>query len=470
MGVPFPLEELETIDSVIQMFTNPVLRADIPLLGKVWQDENVRKQKLLTDLQVTEADLQSADRFAELLRSEGVEPEMKMGKVSTKTGNQKEGFAFAKTDQFMRDLLEDDNERVRTLAEARLGVKSTLMQTRAETLGWMARRGPLCVYLRYCGAMTLRPSGGDGSNFLNMKRRSPIRPAILAPEGFLLGPVDASQIECRVAHYLAGGPDEPVIQIFREGGDPYVGPASRFYGEPIYKPQEDDPRHDEMEAKRGMGKQGRLMCQYGASGKQFKISAKNGTYGPPVDMSLEDANEFVRLYRQDNPSICAPNTGYWAQCNRMLARLAGGDPIQWGPLHVKDHRIYLPNGCPIIYDTLKFHIPDDEEKQHLRSFEWKGFWRLKTRQGWKTMWGSKLTQNICEAVSRVIVSQAMIRLKHMGYRTLNWPYDELLLLIPDDGEPERHKEICLREMRREVSWLPGLPLDAELNIAERYSK
>ena len=86
------------------------------------------------------------------------------------------------------------------------------------------------------------------------------------------------------------------------------------------------------------------------------------------------------------------------------------------------------------------------------------------------MWGSKLTQNICEAVSRVIISQAMIRLKHLGYRTLNWPYDELLLLIPDDGEPERHKEICLREMRREVDWLPGLPLDAEMIIAERYSK
>ena len=141
LGKNFPPEEFEIVDSVIKMFTNPVLRADIPLLGKVWQDENVRKQKLLTDLQVTEADLQSADRFAELLRSEGVEPEMKMGKVSTKTGNQKEGFAFAKTDQFMRDLLEDDNERVRTLVEARLGVKSTLMQTRAETLGWMARRG-----------------------------------------------------------------------------------------------------------------------------------------------------------------------------------------------------------------------------------------------------------------------------------------------------------------------------------------
>jgi hypothetical protein len=32
------------------------------------------------------------------------------------------------------------------------------------------------------------------------------------------------------------------------------------------------------------------------------------------------------------------------------------------------------------------------------------------------MWGSKIVQNMCEAVSRVIVSQAMNRITGMGYR------------------------------------------------------
>ena len=77
---------------------------------------------------------------------------------------------------------------------------------------------------------------------------------------------------------------------------------------------------------------------------------------------------------------------------------------------------------------------------------------------------------IKKGVETVIASEAMARLKAMGYRTLNWPYDELLLLIPNDGRIEQHKEIILREMRREVPWLPGLPLDAEISIAERYSK
>jgi hypothetical protein len=463
LGENFPREEYEVIDTTIKMFTQPALVGDINMLAKIWIDEATKKQANLAALNVTEADLQSSDRFAELLRAEGVEPE-------TKEGKKKQIYCFAKTDPFMRDLLESENDRIRTLAEARLGVKSTIMQTRAETLGWMARRGPLAVYLNYAGAGTLRPSGGDGSNFLNLKRRSPIRPALLAPKGFLLGPVDASQIECRVLHYLAGGPDEPVIQQFRNHEDPYVDLASQFYGEKIYKPSKDDPRKDEMEAKRGMGKQGRLMCGYGAAGPKFKITAKNGLYGPSVDIPLDDANKFVQMYRTSTPSVCGKNTGYWNVCNyKMLPALANGSKLEIGPLTIKDHRMYLPNGAMMIYDTLEWHIPDADE-ENVRDFERNGFWRLKTRQGWKKMWGAKLTQNICEAVSRVIVSQAMIRIKHMGFRTLNWPYDELCLLIPDDGHAEENLEACRQEMIREPTWLPGIPLDAEASLGVRYSK
>lgn len=459
----FPLEELTVVDTTMKMFTEPVLRGDVDLLGKVWIDEAQRKQQRMDDLGITEELLQSAPKFTELLQAEGIDIQYKEGKNGPIP-------AFAKTDEFMRGLLEHDNERIRTLAEARLGAKSTLMQTRAETLGWMARRGSLPVYLRYAGAGTLRVSGGDGANWVNFKRRSPIRSAILAPDGYWLAPVDSSQIECRVCHYLAGGPDEPVIKLFREGRDPYIGLASEFYGEEIYKPKDDDPRKYEMEAKRGMGKQGRLMCQYGASGKQFKITAKNGLYGPSVDIPIEDATRFVALYRETNPSICARNTGYWAQASRMLARLGGGDPCDWGPLHVENHRIYLPNGCPLIYDTLEYFKPAADEAMNYREFERNGFWRVKTRQGWKTMWGSKLVQNICEAVARVIVSQAMNRITARGYRILNWPYDELLCLIPRDGHEDRHVQILLDEMRLTPDWLPGLPLDAECMPGERYSK
>jgi hypothetical protein len=448
------------MDTVARMFVQPVLKADVGLLADIWEDENNKKAGRLEALGIAASELQSADKFTALLRTEGIEPEYKQGKNELIP-------AFAKTDDFMRGLLEHDNERVRTLAEARLGEKSTLMQTRAATLGWMARRGPLAVYLRYAGAGTLRVSGGDGANWLNFKRQSLMRRAIMAPDGYLLAPVDASQIECRTCHYLAGGPDEPVIQLFRRGEDPYVGIASQFYREQVYRPKKGDPKFEEMERRRGLGKQGRLMCQFGAAGLQFKVTAKNGLYGPPVDISIEDATTFVKMYRETNPSVCG-KTGLWAQGEWALSKLANSQTAEWGPLTIRNKRIYLPSGQPVNYDSLEFHVPDSAED--CRDFERNGYWRMRTRYGWKKMWGSKIVQNMCEAVSRVIVSQAMNRITAMGYRVLNWPYDELLILIPKDGKEERHAERCAAEMKIAPAWLPDLPLDAEWSLGERYSK
>jgi hypothetical protein len=742
MKMGFPPAELDVVDTIVRMFTEPVLDLDTAMLAQLWESENTRKAEGNALLGVDGGELRSSDTFCALLEAEGIEIEYKDGKNGPIP-------AIAKNDPFMRDFLrEHDNERVRALAEARLAEKSTLLQTRAATLGWVASRGSAPVYLFYSGAGTLRPSGGDGCNWLNFKRGSPIRRAIRAPAGHYLAPVDASQIECRVLHYLAGGADDPVIQKFRNNEDPYVDLASHFYQEQIYKPEKDDPRKAEMEAKRGMGKQGRLMCLgpntevltnngvkpivlvtlqdklwdgdqwvthqgliyqgeqnvveikgvkvtsdhlilcgpqvwspaaclqnesiqsralgvgmanlplsvsksvrkagflkwlfdaraerlniplirriyllvvqlaaqnalvkrlvfglknttgtltcvltrstalaswgasprymgaatnkqntrtmpimaveasrftdhgseivalsshiwsrcrdgiiqnfrltalkitraiapaicdllqrnskrqiddacgissrksptydlsfagprnrfmifsdagplivhncgYGASGKQFKATAASGQYGPRVDMTIEEADSFVALYRRENQPVTARGTGYWALCERMLARLAGGDPIDYGPLHVRDHRIYI-QGAPMIYDTIEYHTPAPDEENG------KTGWRVKKRDGWRFIWGSKLTQNICEGVSRMIVSQAMTRIKKKyGIRTLNWPYDELLLLIPKNGREEEMLELCKAEMVAEPSWLPGLPLACDGSLGSRYEK
>ena len=71
----------------------------------------------------------------------------------------------------------------------------------------------------------------------------------------------------------------------------------------------------------------------------------------------------------------------------------------------------------------------------------------------------------------MIVSQAMIRIKKKyNIRTLNWPYDELLLLIPRNGREEEMLQLCIAEMTLEPSWLPGIPLAAEGALGERYDK
>jgi DNA polymerase len=446
LGKDMPREEYQVISTTVKMFTEPCLVGDIDMLGKVWVDEATKKDARMAALNVTSTELQSSDKFAELLRAEGVEPE-------TKDGKNKAIYCFAKTDEFMRGLQEHDNERVRTLAEARLGAKSTLMQTRAETLGWMASRGPMPVYLRYCGAHTTRWSGGDGANWQNFKRGSDIRRAIMAPLGFLLGTIDLSQIECRILNYLAG--QEDVIEKFRKGEDPYIGIASQAYGFPVTKAHV---------AERGTGKQLELSCGFQAGAATIQNTARLGIYGPPVVIDLATATRWRDIYRSTHPAVIE----YWKTAGRMIARIAGGEPMEWGPMLIKDHKIFGPGGTMLHYETLQFHKPEPDEE--CKDFEREGYWRYRTRHGWTKLYSGKLVENVVQWLARIVMSQAMNRITALGYRVSNTTHDELLILIPKDGNEQRHLEVCENEMKRTPDWLPGIPLDCEGSLGQRYSK
>lgn len=453
----FPSSEYPVVDATIRFFTEPVLRGDVDLLAEIWESEEARKGKMLADLGVDASALQSSKQFADLLVQEGVEPGFKENSKGEMI------YAFAKTDDFMRDLQEHENPRVQALVMARLGVKSTQTQTRAETFGYMATRGPMPVYLRYAGAHTTRWSGGDGCNWQNLKRddpdnpgqASPLRRAIMAPEGYLLAPVDLAQIECRLLCYLAGEYGE--LDKFRRGEDPYIGPASDFYCRPITKA--DKPE-------RGTGKQIVLSCGFGCGPPKFQATAKLGIYGPPVYITIEQAERGVRLYRDSHLGVM----DYWSTAGRMIARIAGGDPLQWGPMLIRDKRIYGPGGTFLIYDTLEFHVPDTEECEKLQEFKWRGFWRFRTRNGWTDLYHTKLVENVVQWLARIIMTEGMMRIIGRGFKVATTTHDEVVVLIRKDADADKNLQVCIDEMRREPAWLPGIPLNAEGSLSERYSK
>jgi hypothetical protein len=431
----FPREEYKIIDMTVRMFTEPKLEADIDLLGKVWQDEFKRKDDALRSLGVSAAELQSPERFAELLRAQGVEP-------ATKQGKHGPIYAFAKTDEFMKELQDDDNPIVRDLCSARLGVRSTIDQTRAERLGFMASRGPMCVYLSYCGAHTTRWSGGDKVNWQNFRRGGDLRRAIRAPQGSKLAVVDLSQIECRILNYLAGQHD--VIDNFRAGKDPYIGIASQFYGRAITK---NDP------SERGTGKQAELSCGYGCGPAKFRATAALGIYGPPVSLTLQEAEQFVNLYRATHGGV----VGYWRQADTVIRALAESRALDWGPLRICEKKIYLPNDAWLHYETLQYDADTRE-------------WQVKTRNGWSKLYGGKLVENVIQALARVVMSQAMLRLHAQGFVIVNCTHDEIICLIPAGHDEPNMIQTIIDEMKREPSWLPGIPLDAEGFVSDRYEK
>ena len=213
-----PAQEAYVMDRVIRMATQPVLHVDIAALDDYRAAVRQKKRDLLSRVTLTDPGLlMSNPKFAELLLSYGVDPPMK---ISPATG--KQTYAFAKTDYAFTDLLEHNDIEVQALVAARLGIKTTIEETRSTRLINIG----LCTYqhlkecllpvpLKYSGAHTHRYSGDWQLNMQNLSARKSreIRKAILAPPGYTIVAVDAAQIEARIVAWLSGQND--LLEMFR---------------------------------------------------------------------------------------------------------------------------------------------------------------------------------------------------------------------------------------------------------------
>lgn len=453
--------ELDLIDSTIRMFTEPVLEGDLNMLREVCRHEINAKADAKFRLNVTDKDLQSAKIFCNLLQSEGIEIQYKQGKA-TKSNPKGLIPAIAKTDEFMEELLDCGNPRVEALCEARLGSKSTLNETRSGRLLRMTERGPLPVYLRYYGTHTGRSSGGDKMNWQNFPRKDietangeniSLRKSITAPEGHKLVIVDLSQIECRVLMWLAG--EEEHIEAFRQGRDVYCELASKIYGRLITK--ENDP--DERQT----GKRTKLQCGYGTGWRKYQNSARTGASGgKPILLSDEECKAAVNVFRHDHQKICDKQYGYWTQCNNLLPIIADGGECEFGPFTIKDKKVISPTGSYINYQSLVSEF--DEETGRMGWFFYK---KGKTRH---RIYGGLMTENLTSHLATHCVKGGVILdLKKEGLRVLWETHDDLVQCVPEDIA-EDVLQFTLALCKRAPDYLPGLPLNAEGGIYDRYEK
>jgi DNA polymerase len=126
----FPASEIAVMDTVLRACVKPAFVPNKLLLAEhlfaTLQDKETLLQR--TGLS-TRDDLMSNDKFAAALERFGVTPPRKISPV---TG--KETWAFAKTDPEFLDLEEHEDPRVQIMVAARLGVKSTIEETRTQRL------------------------------------------------------------------------------------------------------------------------------------------------------------------------------------------------------------------------------------------------------------------------------------------------------------------------------------------------
>lgn len=483
-----PVEELRLIDLNARMFIEPVFRGNTTLLAQAVEDEQRRKVTLLERIGATREVVNSNDKFAGMLRMLGVEPGLK----ASPSGN---GMipAFARTDSFMQSLLDHEDDDVRWLAEARVGVKSNIIETRAQRFLSCAQRGPMPVYLNHGGAHTLRPSGGDKTNWLNMSKVNASRPEMLAlrrsiqaPEGHKIVAVDSSQGEARILAWLAGQTD--LVEDFRNGVDIYSQHASTIYGRPVDRKRVKD---DHIPGQ--VGKIGILGFGFGCGWKTAAANFLKGVLGaPPIQFTLEDAqkmsvdvNRFlanprkvemvstmpsrldlgdmlahcavsdalVTRYRQRMPKIVQ----FWERCERAIDHMAAGVEARiddHGAVHTIKDGIRLPNGMKLRYDGIR--------REGREAKYWNG--RELTH-----IYGSLLTENIVQCLHRLIVGDQMLRIADAGIKIALWPYDEVVAVVPADAAPLT-LEYMVEVMKTPPAWAAGLPLAAEGGVGDNYSE
>lgn len=297
-------DALRFMSITARMATEPSFVLDEDLLLEYLSDLDAAADKARQELMAmfsfqTNADmlaaLRSADKFADMLRSLGVEPPLKESAAKTKTKREKlqlaadagrpgaaeelenmqpvMTYAFSKTDVDFVLMQDHPDPRVALLVRTRLQLNSSIDRSRAETLLKFARmHKPLPIMLGAWLAHTGRYSAGasadagtktDKLQFQNLSKRDPskrkLRQAIKVPKGKVVVACDSSQIEARGLAFVAN--EVGLLTQFREGRDPYSELAETIFGVPWQDIKAGAKAGDKtMKNYRNVGKTGILSC------------------------------------------------------------------------------------------------------------------------------------------------------------------------------------------------------------------
>jgi DNA polymerase len=442
LSAGFPPIELRLIDLTIRMFTEPSLELDKEILRSHLEEIKKIKEAFMASIKADKEQIMSNDKFAELLKKLGVEPPRK---ISATTG--KEAWAFAKTDEGFKALLEHENEAVQILAAARLGVKSTIEETRTERFIGIADRGLLPIPLRYYAAHTGRWGGDDKVNLQNLPRGSELKYAITAPSGYSVVDSDSSQIEARTLAWLAEQND--LVDAFERGEDVYKIMASSIY----VKAQEEISKDE-----RFVGKTTILGCGYGMGAKKFGAQLK--TFN--VEIEDGEANRIIQVYRETYDWI----PQLWRQAGLALDAIMADQTAvlgRKGVLTVEGRKgIRLPNGLYIKYPNLR----------KLRNEQGKDEYVYDTKKGKAVIpnriYGGKVIENVCQALARIIIGEQMLQVAKK-YKVVMTVHDAIACVVPEQ-EAEAGQEYVEMCMKMRPKWAQELPLNCESGMGRSYGE
>ena len=325
---------------------------------------------------------------------------------------------------------------------------------------------------------------------------SAMRRSIIAPPGQVIVVRDLAQIEARVLAWLAEQADlldEFKRSLTDKDIDVYCSMASTIFSRPIEKKKD--------KAERFIGKTTILGCGYGLGWRTYQERLRvgmlgdkgrvlDGTVAQSLGVSVEIflGSEYKRKFVQESLPLgsdfyvhathCACCEAiinlfrankekipeFWNVCSEALCRIYIRQSWGFGKDNVLStcpEGILLPNGMKIRYVEL-------QQKMEKNRIEYSYLKERKTHYRVKT-YGGSVTENVVQALSRIILTDAMLKCKAEGIRIVHTVHDELLAVCNERSASDVYRRMG-EIMDKPPEWCLDLPLASDGGWASRYQK
>lgn len=305
-----------------------------------------------------------------------------------------------------------------------------------------------------------------------------LRPTFMAPAGKKLVRGDSSQIEARVAPWLAGA--EWKLEAFRRydngtGKGLYEIGAGGIYGVPPESIGKEDPR-------RQIGKVSELSLQFQGGARALQAMAKG--YGVKIPRYVHDpkvayfdrpptpagTDEWIKeQWREANPEIVAlwgtmnqaavdcmsappgalfpagKHINFWRNGSILVMRLPKSRLVYWNPCLVES---VTPWGKTQL--SVRYWAEDSQSKQ------WRPF----------IAYGGLFFENAVQATARDAMAYWSLEMERAGMPPILSVHDEG---VGESDAPDA-EDVLRHIMKSGVPFLPGLPVNTDVSSGPRYLK
>lgn len=487
-------DEMQYGDMILKCYIEPSLYLDLPIIEEEIARIHERDEQRARDVanryfNGNQAELRSVCRsvpkFTTFLQSLGgvleheIDEDTDYAFIIPSKHSEKKGRVepcYSKTFPAVIEMC-DRMDEIGDIFRTKLAMSSSIELSRAERFRAIAKLD--CGFgmpYTVSGAHTHRLGGAGNVNVQNLSsgrkegQSNALKRSISAPPGHKVVVFDSSQIELRTGSYIAG--DHATLNLFVAGKDPYSQQAALIYG--------GDPDEIKKLAKSGVepyqsiqrpaGKASLLSNIYGTGAVGFMNYAK--LMG--VDMTLEEAQHIVKVYRETHPEVVAT----WNACEVALRNMiAGASGYFGGPdgklfyydgarvnHGVRMPGIRLPDGNWLNYHCLSMREREYPDGSTKMNYAYRGL--KEGRIQWIFTYAARIFENCNQALAFAVMKYQAL-LINQRYKIVLNTHDEWGIVVKDD-EVEQAKEYMQWCMRQVPEWAKGLPVDCEGDAAVHY--